>query len=61
LLGDPSSILEFADVGIVWLNAAGLAGFNIEDLVTAMVLKMQINKNRKWGKPDRHGVVEHIR
>ena len=52
---------EFADIGILWLNAAVLAGYSVENLIQGMVLKTQANKNRQWGKPDEYGVVEHLR
>jgi hypothetical protein len=28
-------------------------------LLLAVKEKLEINKNRKWGKPDANGVIEH--
>ena len=61
LLEDPSSLEEYADVGILWLNAAKKAGYDVDDLYFAIVGKMWVNKCRKWGKMDENGVVEHLR
>jgi hypothetical protein len=32
-----------------------------DELLTACFNKLEINKNRVWGKPDENGVVEHIK
>ncbi len=61
LIGDPRSLEEYADVGILWLNAADKAGHKTKDLYFAMIGKLMVNKSRKWGTPDENGVVEHIR
>jgi hypothetical protein len=61
LIKDPSSLEEYADVGILWLNAAKKTGYDVDDLYFAIVGKMWVNKCRKWGKMDENGVVEHIR
>ena len=53
--------LEFADCFILLLDAARKEGFSAKDILTAIVEKMEINKARKWGKPDVNGVMEHIR
>lgn len=61
LLQEPSNLDEYADVGILWLNAAAKAGYKVDDLYYAMIGKMMVNKSRKWGKMDENGVVEHVR
>ena len=53
--------LEFADCFILLLDAARKEGLSAKDILTAIVEKMEINKARKWGKPDENGVMEHIR
>ncbi len=61
LLEDPRCLEEYADVGILWLNAAAKAGYTVEQLYYAMIGKFWVNKKRKWSKPDPDGVVEHVR
>ena len=61
LIEEPSNLEEYADVGILWLNAAAKAGYKVKDLYFAMAGKLMVNKSRKWGKPDENDVVEHLR
>ena len=61
LIQEPMSLEEYADIGILWLNAADKAGYKIDDLYFAMVGKMWVNKTRKWGRADENGVIEHLR
>lgn len=51
---------EYADCIMLLLDSASHAGFSAEDLLSAVKEKLEINKNRKWGKPDTNGVIEHI-
>ena len=53
--------LEFADCFILLLDAARKEGLNAEDILITIAHKMKINKERKWGPPDKDGVVQHIR
>src|SRR4051812_7069770 len=53
----PSDITEFADCGLLWLDAARRAGHSLDDLIAAMYDKQAININRKWGKPDGDDLV----
>jgi hypothetical protein len=46
-----------ADCFILLLHFAHLKGF---DLLEEARKKMEINRKRKWGKPDVWGVIEHI-
>jgi NTP pyrophosphatase (non-canonical NTP hydrolase) len=48
---------ELADVYILLCAVAGLTEIDLNLYVRD---KMGVNKNRKWGKPDNDGVVEHI-
>jgi NTP pyrophosphatase (non-canonical NTP hydrolase) len=48
---------EIADCFLLICGVAHLSGVNLEEVVEE---KMEINRNRVWGKPDADGVVEHI-
>jgi hypothetical protein len=50
---------EYADCMMLLLDSAFHAGFTADDLLLAVKEKLEINKNRKWGKPDANGVIEH--
>lgn len=52
---------EFADCFLLLFGAAYACGYNWSDIWQFMDWKMEINKNRKWGKPDKDGVVNHIK
>lgn len=52
--------LEFADAFILLLDSAFHIGFTSEDIYKIIYCKLEINKSRKWGKPDENGVIEHI-
>ena len=47
---------ELADCAILLVGLA--EAFNI-DLETAVNEKTQVNRERKWKKPDQQGVIEH--
>jgi NTP pyrophosphatase (non-canonical NTP hydrolase) len=53
--------LEFADCFMLILDAASHFGLSASDLLQVTKIKLEINKDRKWGKPDENGVVEHIK
>ena len=53
--------LEFADCFILLFGAAASDGMTYEDICKAIEEKMVINKARKWGTPDKDGVVNHIK
>jgi len=53
--------MEFADCFMLLLDSAHHFGITADELLTLTHQKLLINKNRKWGKPDQNGVVEHIR
>lgn len=58
LAAEPTNGEEMADVFHLLVSAARVAGV---DLASEVARKLTINRNRTWGKPDAHGVVEHIR
>lgn len=54
----PTDGEEIADVFLLTVAAAHVAGL---DLALEVRSKLEINKRRKWGKPDAHGVIEHVK
>ena len=56
-----NTLTELADCFILILNASSKYRMTFKELLEASKEKMIINKSRKWGKPDRNGVVEHDR
>jgi hypothetical protein len=59
-IADPDKIEEYADILILTLAAVDRAGFDLFDLLHAAEKKHAINKQRTWGTPDEHGVVQHV-
>jgi len=53
--------LEFADCFLLLFDAAAANGMSYQDCINAIQEKFEINKSRKWGKPDENGVVNHIK
>lgn len=58
LLADPTELSELADVFILAIGVADQLGADIFDVIEC---KLEINKEREWGEPDEHGVIEHVR
>jgi len=52
---------EYADCMMLLLDSAYHFGLTAEKLFLATKEKLEINKKRKWGKPDKNGVVEHVK
>jgi hypothetical protein len=52
--------LEFADCFFLLFGAAAADGMSYEDICNCIQEKFEINKKRKWGNPDKNGVVKHI-
>lgn len=52
---------EYTDCFFLLFGAAKKAGMSYEDICNAILRKFRVNEKRKWGKPDKNGVVEHIR
>lgn len=53
--------LEFADCFFLLFGCAASDGMTYEDICNAIQEKFEINKARKWGNPDKNGVVNHIK
>lgn len=49
---------EGADCFILLCHHANKCGYN---LLEEAIKKMKINRKRKWGKPDKDGIIEHIK
>lgn len=52
---------EFADCFTLLFNSATNHGLNIVDIGNIMKEKLEINKTREWGEPDKMGIVKHIK
>lgn len=52
---------EYADCFILLFGSAHINGYEYDDIVNLIRDKFEIVKKRKWGKPDEHGVVKHIK
>lgn len=52
---------EYADCMMLLLDSANHFGLSADRLLHQVKKKLEINKKRKWGKPDCNGVIEHIR
>lgn len=50
--------VEAADCVLLLIHFAHKKKFSLYDEI---VKKFEINRKRKWGKPDKDGVVEHVR
>jgi NTP pyrophosphatase (non-canonical NTP hydrolase) len=57
LAADPLDGEEMADVLHLLIGLAALAKV---DLRAALAAKFEKNKRRKWGEPDKYGIVEHV-
>jgi NTP pyrophosphatase (non-canonical NTP hydrolase) len=57
LEAEPQDPNEMADILILLIHHAAANGV---DIFTAVEDKFKILKTRKWGAPDKDGVVEHI-
>ena len=53
--------IEFADCFMLLLDSASHFGLTANDLLKVTEWKLEVNRNRKWGKADKNGVVEHVR
>jgi enoyl reductase-like protein len=53
--------LEFADCFILLFGAANADKMTYSDIVSAIDEKMAINRQRKWGTPNKGGIVNHIK
>lgn len=53
--------LEYADCFFLLFGAASRIGLDYDSIIQSIENKFIINKRRVWGKPDRDGVVQHIK
>ncbi|MDX9789302.1 MAG: DUF550 domain-containing protein [Candidatus Kapabacteria bacterium] len=51
---------EFADCFMLLLDSAVHFHYTADELIYATRRKLEINKKRKWGNPDKNGVINHI-
>jgi hypothetical protein len=61
LKDSPHDSMEYADCFLLLLGAARDAGMDLEMLLSAIRKKLEINKRRKWGKPNKDGFTEHVK
>ena len=54
------TIDEFSDCFMLLFDCASHYGLKAHDIWLFCQRKLEINKSRKWGRPDKNGVVEHI-
>lgn len=54
-------LMEFADCFMLLIDAAAHEQITIDMLSEAADRKLEINKQRKWGKPNDLGYFEHIK
>ena len=52
--------MEFADCFLLLFGSAAAYGLSYDDICESIDTKLEINKNRTWGKPDVNGVVNHV-
>jgi len=58
---NPERRLEFADCFFLLFGSAAADGMTYQDICQAIQEKFEINKSRKWGKPNENGVVNHVK
>lgn len=57
----PNDVSEWADVYILFSQAAKFCGISMSEVIQAAVDKHKVNVNRTWGIPNEQGYVEHIK
>ena len=60
-MDEPYDIMEYADCMMLIIDATRNAGFTADELMEAVNKKLRINQRRKWGRPDKNGVINHIK
>ena len=53
--------MEYADCFFLLFGSAAAYGMSYKDICDSIQKKFEINKRRKWGKPDENGVVNHLK
>lgn len=61
IFGRDQTVFEFADMYLLLLNAMHKHNFTFKQMHEAAELKMDANRERKWGKANEKGFVEHIK
>lgn len=56
----PQDAMEWADVYLLFQQAALAEGFTMTAIFSAARRKQDINERRKWGKPNKDGFSEHV-
>ena len=59
--GNPNIIYELSDLCFLIFGITDQLGFSFEDLKKAIDKKYKINLERKWQKPNKDGVVFHVK
>jgi phosphoribosyl-ATP pyrophosphohydrolase len=54
-------LMESVDCFTLLLDVLAHEQMDVKDLMKGSIEKLEINKKRKWGKPDENGVIEHIK
>lgn len=58
----PDRIEEYADCLLLLLDATRRAGWKLETLVDAALVKQKVNQSREWPKPtEAETPIEHVR
>lgn len=52
---------EYADCFMLLLDSAYHFGLDAQAIILFTRDKLEVNRKRKWGKPDCNGVIEHIK
>jgi phosphoribosyl-ATP pyrophosphohydrolase len=52
---------EYADCFMLLFGSAALHGLSYEDICNVIKRKFEVNKQRKWGKPNEDGYVKHVK
>jgi hypothetical protein len=59
--GGSGILEECADVSMLMLDILSHSGYTANDLINQLKIKLEINKNRKWGVVETDGSIEHIK
>ena len=52
--------MEYADCFMLLFYSAHHYGLTAEEIIQLVQEKLEINKKRKWAKPDENGIIEHL-
>jgi len=53
--------MEYADAFLLLIGSAANYGLTADHIASAIRQKIEINKKRNWGNPDKNGVVQHLK